>query len=699
MVILKQTNVQRCLGKGKFAECWLILAHEQDGPAILIFKDHTAKKMVEDKIIVAQVAERMRFGTTTVTFGSCPETTKNDIKIHPSCYMAISTEKLIKKQPKPYIIWLCVNSMKELFSIVRLLSASLSCLQIPAPLAYTKDDTLALHNYVPISFKPRNEWEEYWDNPPMIMSDSPINLTLAQNSGLAKSYDQLEESGNGSGKPMKRKQQKEDEAKKKMYSSTPTLAEPIQAARAPRSTSQSSSTSSSTNSELDTAPAKPRRFKQRSKPQSIETISTFDFAENAKKPSRSSSHHDPNEWDVMYPTLDLPSRPLTAQRTTPRRYESPTEKRSKSAISSPSGTLPQRYSPKSIALQPSSTVSKSESFESDLDQPQHYYKDSYSPSILKRPAPVAPLSSPRSSPPLLQHHRSQILLEPNQIQEDAPLYEYLSQAHAPIPRKQSDSDKSLHSIHSIHSSHSLKSEKSVHRYDYPPIEKQPKSSGLQYTPFELVKQPLHAPPITSKPTTPRSTTPKFVTPIQSPIPPSTPPKQHPQTPPRKISPILAITPPTTPPKTSSPNPREISPPLIHVAPITHPAPTTSPQSDSPKPTPLPRVSRYSDAEVQTEHPIQMEPLIETPAHLFDTNVEKLKSLATAPIPDPDPLPAPPPKPVSIKDPHGTYHIDKPDKPSKKRESTAQRRKEETIEAPELLMEDQDNRVYTINTHF
>uniref|UniRef100_A0AC34GST0 Uncharacterized protein n=1 Tax=Panagrolaimus sp. ES5 TaxID=591445 RepID=A0AC34GST0_9BILA len=651
MVILKQTTVQRCLGKGKFAECWLILAHEQDGPAILIFKDHTAKKMIEDKITVTQVAERMRFGTTTVTLGSCPETKNDDIKIHPSCYMAISTEKLIKKQPKPYIIWLCVNSIKELFSIVRLLSASLSCLQIPAPLAYTKDDTLALHNYVPLSFKPRNEWEEYWDNPPMIMPDSPINLTLAQNSGLAKSYDQLEDGGGGTGgKLMKRKQQK-DEAKKKMYSSTPTLAEPIQqAGRAPRSTSQSSSSTS--DSELDTAPAKPRRFKQRSKPQSIETISTFDFAENAKKPSsRFSQHNDPNEWDVMYPTLDLPSRPLTSQRTH-RRYESPTEKRSRSAISSPSGTLPQRYSPKSIPLQPSSTVSKSESFESDLDQQHLYGKDPYSPSILKqRPAPVAPiLASPRSSPPLLQHHRSQILYEQNPNPE-APLYEYLTHTQAAaIPRKQSDSDKSVHSMHSIHSSHSKRSasEKPIHRYDYPPVEQQQQQySGLQYTPFELVKHPLHA-PITSKATktpSPRATTPKFVTPIQSPVPP----KQHqpPQTPPRKISPILAITPPTTP----SPDPRQTTPPLVHVAPVTHsaPPPPSSPQSDSPKPKPLPRVSRYSDAEVQTEHPIQMEPLIETPAHLFDTNVEKLKSLATAPLPDPDPLPAPPPKPVSIKE--------------------------------------------------
>uniref|UniRef100_A0A914Q5B4 Uncharacterized protein n=1 Tax=Panagrolaimus davidi TaxID=227884 RepID=A0A914Q5B4_9BILA len=247
MVILKQTTVQRCLGKGKFAECWLILAHEQDGPAILIFKDHTAKKMVEDKIIVAQIAERMRFGTTTVTFGSCPETKNDDIKIHPSCYMAISTEKLIKKQPKPYIIWLCVNSIKELYSIVRLLSASLTCLQIPAPLPYTKDDTLALHNYVPISFRPRNEWEEYWDNPPMIMPDSPINLTLATNSGLTKSYDQLEEGGVGSGsgkQPGKRRQK--DEAKKKMYSSTPTLADQIQHQHAKAPTSETSVTSAST---------------------------------------------------------------------------------------------------------------------------------------------------------------------------------------------------------------------------------------------------------------------------------------------------------------------------------------------------------------------------------------------------------------------------------------------------------------------
>ena len=239
-----------------------------------------------------------------------------------------------------------------------------------------------------------------------------------------------------------------------------------------------------------------------------------------------------------------------------------------------------------------------------MEQQQHAYKEPHSPSILKHHHPVA---SPRSSPP--REHLPHVL-RPDPVNE-APICTYLSGASS---RKHSESEKSVHSVHSMHSvrsSHSIKlvAEKPTSpHYDLPPIERV--HTFVQYTPYELVRQPLHAT-----------------------APPATPPPQIITPPPRIMSPPNLLTTPSPPPST---------PIVIPPTPL---SPASSQSTKLHKPQPKKR-SGYADAEVQTEHPIQKEPLIETPGTSFDKDVEKLKSLAAAV--DPDPLPPPSPKPVSIK---------------------------------------------------
>lgn len=69
-------------------------------------------------LLVSQLGEHMRFGTTATMYGSMPDPRK-DPRVHSSCFIAIRSEKLVKKMRQPHMIWICSESTHQLFEIVK----------------------------------------------------------------------------------------------------------------------------------------------------------------------------------------------------------------------------------------------------------------------------------------------------------------------------------------------------------------------------------------------------------------------------------------------------------------------------------------------------------------------------------------------------------------------------------------------------
>lgn len=104
--------------KGKFADVWMIIAYDANGPSIDLYKNETAKKLIGTKLHIPSLANQIRFGTTCRLYGNLPEI-KPDPKIDRSCLMAFQIERRVKKAVQPQLLWLCAESTKQMFAIMK----------------------------------------------------------------------------------------------------------------------------------------------------------------------------------------------------------------------------------------------------------------------------------------------------------------------------------------------------------------------------------------------------------------------------------------------------------------------------------------------------------------------------------------------------------------------------------------------------
>uniref|UniRef100_A0A915DGS8 Uncharacterized protein n=1 Tax=Ditylenchus dipsaci TaxID=166011 RepID=A0A915DGS8_9BILA len=137
----------------------MILTHELDGPTLALFKDQSAKKLVENRYYI--FTSRIRFGTTTLNLDTgitpapsfFPHIKASEMRVHGSCFILIQTERLVRKQRRPHFIWLCAKSTQQLFDIVKAISSCLVSMKVGAPLSNPMDDINALHRYRPKPFE------------------------------------------------------------------------------------------------------------------------------------------------------------------------------------------------------------------------------------------------------------------------------------------------------------------------------------------------------------------------------------------------------------------------------------------------------------------------------------------------------------------------------------------------------------------
>ncbi|CEF62001.1 Hypothetical protein SRAE_1000027700 [Strongyloides ratti] len=177
MVILYQGPILRLSGK-KWEKAWIILNFEVNFLHMSIFKDKHAKKEIEKRFNFTTNGEDVRFGSTTLNIPNVPKI-ENDIRVHPYCYMAIETEKLVKKRSIKKISWLSFYSTIELFNFIRICTLALNYINTPAPAPKSQDDSLALHNYKPEPFRVRNNWDRFYDNPPSFSTNSFANKSIS----------------------------------------------------------------------------------------------------------------------------------------------------------------------------------------------------------------------------------------------------------------------------------------------------------------------------------------------------------------------------------------------------------------------------------------------------------------------------------------------------------------------------------------
>jgi hypothetical protein len=96
----------------------MIIVYDQTGPAILLYKDQTAKKAIFERLHIPSMAQQIRFGTTCRPYGNVPEI-RIDPKVDSACLMAIQVERMVKRQMQPQILWLCTTSTKQMFGILK----------------------------------------------------------------------------------------------------------------------------------------------------------------------------------------------------------------------------------------------------------------------------------------------------------------------------------------------------------------------------------------------------------------------------------------------------------------------------------------------------------------------------------------------------------------------------------------------------
>ncbi|KAE9547276.1 hypothetical protein FO519_009512 [Halicephalobus sp. NKZ332] len=507
MVILKQITVLYSKGaKNKFEDRWLIINHETKGPSMFIYKDHNAKKLVEERIDVSNAFGQIRFGTTCPRDPTFP-LPRQDNRIDNANFIFISTEKVDKKNnKKSSTIWLCAQSTTELFQIIKLLSASMMACGFPAPTRNQEEDNVALHRYQAKPFRPSNEWEEYWDNPPKtVLSGSVMSVpNLIQAQPLTISADRIHEQ-----------------------------------TTAPRSHTM-----------------EPPAHKQMTQSYQVPPIEPVDSI----------------YYDDLYPTREMASKPIPAPKS--RRFEQAQPRSQPAAVP--------EYWPKRQAA-PLVTSPRYDTSDSEIGK----YIDSYkSPYKQSSPRSMKKLPSPRSSPESQyrprEYHKSPRSPSPDyERKTNSPVYAYV-----PVSERQKSE-----SVHTSRTSPSIifeidndkvypiqrGSSKAPLQYDYPPDEKE--------IPVRIIKGDRRKPSSLGLPTPP-----------SEPI--------HYETFPKRKSLVS----------------------LQHA----EGKPTKT------KPKPCKRLIGYLNAEVQTDHSIQGYPLIEyrrpdTPdSHRsFNEKVEKLRIL-TAP---------------------------------------------------------------------
>ncbi|MFH4977755.1 hypothetical protein AB6A40_004464 [Gnathostoma spinigerum] len=167
MTVLKQTIGYRYNEKGKWGNAWFVLSSCRDGSALTVYSDSSARKQLEERIILKQFAEQHRFGSTTRVYPHQPLPSKNDVRITEPLYMAIVANRMIGKTHTTGPIWLCAASILDLYDYIKLISSAFEAINYPAPRPAPDDSKLALHKYWPIPFRPCSGWQRYYDNPPV----------------------------------------------------------------------------------------------------------------------------------------------------------------------------------------------------------------------------------------------------------------------------------------------------------------------------------------------------------------------------------------------------------------------------------------------------------------------------------------------------------------------------------------------------
>ncbi|KAL3101271.1 hypothetical protein niasHT_028027 [Heterodera trifolii] len=187
MVILRQESLflfNRV--KGKFVPCWAILSFVLPfGPSLSLYSDGTTKKILLEKVHLAEIAEGIRFGTTSWTLAETDDAISALIShgtedcLDKALLIAIPTpiganDALQKKQRGTKApgngksIWFCALTVAQMFEFIQILSDSLISLQVHAPPSNSSDSSAAdaLHQYKPRPFRATNAWEMFWNNPP-----------------------------------------------------------------------------------------------------------------------------------------------------------------------------------------------------------------------------------------------------------------------------------------------------------------------------------------------------------------------------------------------------------------------------------------------------------------------------------------------------------------------------------------------------
>uniref|UniRef100_A0AAF5CQF1 PH domain-containing protein n=1 Tax=Strongyloides stercoralis TaxID=6248 RepID=A0AAF5CQF1_STRER len=177
MAILYQGPILRLSGK-KWEKAWIILNFEINFLHMSIFKDKHVRREVEKRFNFTTHGENVRFGSTTLNIPNVPKI-ENDIRVHPYCYMAIETEKFVKKKTVKKVSWLSFFSVNDMFKFIRACTLALNYINIPAPTSKCQDDSFALHNYKPEPYRVRNNWDRFYDNPPSFSTNSFTNKSIS----------------------------------------------------------------------------------------------------------------------------------------------------------------------------------------------------------------------------------------------------------------------------------------------------------------------------------------------------------------------------------------------------------------------------------------------------------------------------------------------------------------------------------------
>uniref|UniRef100_A0A0N5CDR8 IRS-type PTB domain-containing protein n=1 Tax=Strongyloides papillosus TaxID=174720 RepID=A0A0N5CDR8_STREA len=177
MVILYQGPILRLNGK-KWEHAWIILNFEINFLHMLVFKDNHVKREVEKKFNFTTNGDDVRFGSTTFNIPNAPKI-ENDIRVHPYCYMAIETEKIVRKQSVKKVSWFSFYSTSEMFKFIRTCTLALNYINIPAPPPKSTEDSFALRHYKPEPFTPRNNWDRFYDNPPSFDANPFVNKSVS----------------------------------------------------------------------------------------------------------------------------------------------------------------------------------------------------------------------------------------------------------------------------------------------------------------------------------------------------------------------------------------------------------------------------------------------------------------------------------------------------------------------------------------